>query len=169
MNLNTTLLVIIIILMLFILLKKHPETKTETHYHYDTALVSVPIVVNAPASSVPQTIPQDVDTAAILKKYFTIHYYRDTIRDSSLVAYIADSIGFNRLLHRSFSYRINRPTTVNTFQKEKKIRLFIGGYSTFDSTANVGISAAVQLKGWQVEAGRNLNNKQYLIGIKKEL
>jgi len=168
MKLTDFLLLVVIALLIWLVLHPTPPSQTTT-YHYDTTVYNIPVTVKPPTVTIQNEIPQNLDTNEILKNYFQTHLYSDTISDTAITAHIRDSIGLNRLLHRSFSYRINRPTTVNTFQKEKKIRLFIGGYSTFDSTANVGISAAVQLKGWQVEAGRNLNNKQYLIGIKKEL
>lgn len=72
-------------------------------------------------------LTQPVDSAQILADYTRTRLYRDTIRDDLMVAYITDSIQFNRLKTRQFSYKILRPTHV---VESNSIGIGVGYYGT---------------------------------------
>ena len=46
------------------------------------------------------TFYRNVDTAEILRKYFTMYFYSDTIRDSSFIAILNESITRNTIVDR---------------------------------------------------------------------
>lgn len=76
-------------------------------------------------------IPANIDTAAIIRDYFTQYIGTDTLIDSNLFATITDTISGNKITGRSFSYRWLKPTTINTIVNNttiinSKARLYIG-------------------------------------------
>lgn len=76
-------------------------------------------------------IPVNVDTAAIIRDYFTQYVASDTLIDTNLYALIIDTISGNRITGRSFSYRWLKPTTTttiinNTTIINSKARLYLG-------------------------------------------
>jgi hypothetical protein len=98
----------------------------EAYYYYDTTTVvhhhNAAQIIRTIVDTVHIPIPPNVDTAAILRSYFTLTHHSDTIRDSSITAIVSDTIGYNRLLSRSFSYQITRPTVI----QKKRPRVLIG-------------------------------------------
>jgi hypothetical protein len=92
-----------------------------------TIFVDVPVYVNVPAN---------VDTAYILKDYYTKYPYKDTLRLDDGLGYIAvnDTIFKNRVLNRKFNSFINQKTILETIyvQPVPKVQMFIGGVAGFD-------------------------------------
>jgi hypothetical protein len=61
------------------------------------------------------TIPANVDTAAILNNYFALVYYSDTlVNDTSYRLIINDTIHQNRIAFRQVFFQNLRPTAINT-------------------------------------------------------
>lgn len=61
------------------------------------------------------TVPANVDTAAILKDYFAIVYYSDTLQnDTSYHLVINDTIHQNRIAFRQVLFQNLRPTAIHT-------------------------------------------------------
>lgn len=91
--------------------------------------------------------PYPIDTAEILKQYFAANTFQDTISDSSIVAVIKDSVIENKIVARDFTYRINRPTVIQTV--ETKSTATANG-----STVSVGAFATKTTYGAQVLLAR---------------
>lgn len=92
-------------------------------------------------------VPNSVDTVEILKRYFASNTFKDSISDSSLVAVIRDSVVENRIVARDFTYRINRPTVIQTV--EAKSTAFVDR-----STVSVGVFATKTGYGAQLLLAR---------------
>jgi hypothetical protein len=168
------LLILCFLIQLFLfwkLLNQKPkiEVNTAPVYIYDTNYYSIPIVIKPPDVSIPITMPADVDTQAILEKFFTKHIYADTLTDSNLTAIIVDTIALNRLSGRFFSYRINRPIEQHIYQAARKERFTVGAVALIDTVTNLALIGGLRFKDFEVIGGKNLNRKQYLIGVKKSL
>jgi hypothetical protein len=92
-----------------------------------TIYVDVPVYVNVPA---------DVDTASILKDYYTKFPYKDTLRLDEGLGYVAvsDTIFKNKILNRKFYSHVNKVTVSETLyvQPVPKIQVFMGGVAGFD-------------------------------------
>jgi len=117
------------VLLSLILFTKKPEIVIETEYIYDTAVVKVPVEVPVPYQVVTNqfvtdtlflwkyvydTIPVDVDTAAILADYFKTIQYRDTIVNDDIDIFLNEDITQNRIAYRDLSYVWKRPTEIST-------------------------------------------------------
>jgi hypothetical protein len=166
---HTAGIVAICFLLWKLITKPDPHSETKITYQYDTTIHQIKINVPQPVVTVQQPVPADVDTDAILAQYFQVHYYNDTIADSNLTAYIGDSIGYNRLLHRSFNYRITRPIEVHIQQTNpRQWGLSLGVQSWFDTTASFGLLVGIRNRDWEVIGGRNLTDRKYFIGVKRE-
>lgn len=82
----------------------------------------VPVYVNVPAN---------VDTAAILKEYYAMRVYKDTLKLKDSLGYIAvtDSISKNILLGRTWDAKVNKIQIDNTIYLKEPARnqVYIGG------------------------------------------
>lgn len=84
-----------------------------------------PIIIKVPIE-----IPQNVDTLAILKKYYAKNIYKDTIKiDSIGFAYINDVVSENKITSRFAKFNYKIPVITNTsIAKEPPVnKVFIGG------------------------------------------
>jgi hypothetical protein len=66
----------------------------------------------------------EVDTAEVIRAYFTAHYYEEMIEDTNLIVMIQDSVFNNNITWRNFSYRLLRPTAIHntTISKQPEVR-----------------------------------------------
>lgn len=116
-----------------------PQTKpksqlvTKTVTRIDTAWYQVKTVPEKVGSSFNE-VSNSVDTAEVLKRYFASNTFQDTISDSSLVAVIRDSVVENKIIARDFTYRINRPTVIQTVETKSMA-------NTGESTVSIGAFA----------------------------
>ena len=95
---------------------------------YDSGVKEIIVPHILPGDSIPYPVPADVDTAAILQKYFTKFYYEQTIEDSNLKAIVKDTIYMNQLFSRAFTYQWKKPVSIVTETvMAKKNRFFFGG------------------------------------------
>lgn len=102
---------------------------TENHITnvYDSAVRIIPVPVIQPADSVLVPVPADVDTALILRNYFTKYYYEQVIEDSCLRATIKDTLLNNSIFSRQFSYAWKKPVSIiNTVKVDQKNKWFAG-------------------------------------------
>ena len=114
------------------LLKHKRDTiwKTETFY-----MKGDPI----PGKTIYKEIPADVDTAAILKDYFAVRPYSETVNigndstDYGTVT-VSEKVSENKLFDRKYKFDVNIPTYTETFVvKEKPVnKWYIGGGMNFD-------------------------------------
>jgi len=76
-------------------------------------------------------VPENVDTAAILKNYYTLNVYKDTLKLKDSLGYIAvtDSISKNILLGRTWDAKINKIIVDNKIYLKElpKNQLYVGG------------------------------------------
>jgi hypothetical protein len=76
-------------------------------------------------------VPENVDTAAILKNYYTLNVYKDTLKLKDSLGYIAvtDSISKNILLGRTWDAKINKTVIDNKIylKASPKVQVYVGG------------------------------------------
>ncbi len=104
------------------------ETKTIIHsdtvYIHDTSerKVYIPGSKIFRHDSLYFAYPQYIDTAKILKDYYTEFTYKNEFRDSNLYALIIDTLFRNRITGRGIVYKILRPDKIitNTIEVPKK-------------------------------------------------
>ncbi len=106
----------------------------------------VPKIVYRDTGSV-QWKTKPIDTLAILKDYFAINFYSDTIqKDSSFLAIINDSVSRNKIVSRKFLFQNLRETSINTtvitpptpLKNQLYVGLGTGGNRyNFDCSANL--------------------------------
>lgn len=107
------------------------------HYTSDTTSHEVKVRVPGPVNTIYVPVPAIVDTQAILRNYFALNIYSQTVSDSSFSATIIDTIQQNKLKGRGFSYKITRKAII---QDKEKMKIFAGlnvgaGKSGFASLA----------------------------------
>lgn len=100
------------------------------------------------------TFYKDVDTAKILRDYYTYRIYKDTLKnDSSATVVIRDSISRNRKLKSSLFFKNNRPIAYETTIINRG--LFLGGSV---SPIYIGIDAGYISGSSSFGAGINFVN-----------
>ena len=136
-NLNTLLIIAGIILLLIMRecegvnnsVDKSDSTTVINNY-YDSTIKHITVQNIYPVDSIPSPIPPNIDTMAIVKWYYTTYIYRDTIRDTSMVAMFNIKVKENRIDSLGFSYKWLKPykteSTIKITKEENKIKLFAG-------------------------------------------
>lgn len=77
-------------------------------------------------------VPQNVDTNAILKRYFANYTYNDSIKDTVIAGLLTQKISKNKIIEQKFKYRLLQPqtiitnTTVVTPQAQPKRIIYVG-------------------------------------------
>lgn len=116
----------------------------------DTVRLTVPAIVK----EIRVPVPADVDTAAILQKYFTKRVYNDTIIQTKFIQVnLTDTVYMNGLLGRTASYTFNFPEYNHSFSagvmggyrilrvmaayRHKRLE-FMCDYNLIDRSCNVG-------------------------------
>ena len=106
-------------------------------------------------------IPLNADTAAILKEYFAMHVYKDTLQLKDSLGYVSviDTITKNGLMGREWNAKVNKITINNTtYLKElPRTQLYLGGSLGIQkpSYTSIGWNAILKTK----------NDHMYGIGI----
>ena len=113
-----------------------PVTIVKIETKYDTIVETVPTYIPKYKTKVKIKTVHDtirihdttpVDTAAILKDYFTTYAYTDTLKKDSVTFVINDTISQNKILSRGIKYNLIYPTTTITTEREvNKRELYIG-------------------------------------------
>lgn len=104
-----------------------------------------PVAVAVPVpydSVVVDTFWRDVDTAAILRRFFTQYTYQDTIRDSSFVAILREVLAQNQIIERQLSVQNLRPTqvTYTTTVETPPPRWYAGGFASYGGHSSAGVT-----------------------------
>jgi hypothetical protein len=116
----------------YVLIKREVDTIykeiTQTVYRDGKTIYrDIPIYVN---------VPSDVDTNEILKDYYAKYTFKDTLKLTDSLGYIAitDTIFKNRILNRVWDSHVNKITIKETLylKDPPKIQVFAGGVIGFD-------------------------------------
>ena len=95
-------------------------------------------------------VPENVDTAAILKNYYTLNVYKDTLKLKDSLGYIAvtDSISKNILLGRTWDAKINKTVIDNKIYLKElpKNQVYFGGSLGLQKPSYLTIGGNVLLK-----------------------
>lgn len=125
------------------------KTTSDTLYLKDTSK-HVSIHNHFYSNPVYTVIPiGNIDTNAIIKKYYTKRFVADTLKDSLLFLVIADTLFNNNLVYRKKEYQFIKPyqqhitTTNSTTITTYKNGFYAGAFFGFNSTAlqSAGIEA----------------------------
>lgn len=123
-----------------------------------TKIVETVKTVTIPGDSIPYPVPtpvpvpydsisykdslvyQKVDTASILRRYFTQYFYQDTIRDSTFLAILREVVTENRIVDRKLDVQNLRPQAITyaTTVINPEPRLFLGPAVSYNGTIGFG-------------------------------
>lgn len=118
----------------------------------DTVRLPAPEVIR----EIPVPVPVDVDTAAILQKYFTKKVYNDTIILTKFIeVHLTDTVYMNGLLGRTASYAFSFPEYNRSFSAG-----IMGG------SRSLRLMAAYRHKRFEFLGDYNLIDKSYSVGAK---
>lgn len=114
------------------------------------------------------TILQFVDTAKILKEYFSTKVYVDSIIDSLLLVIVTDTISENEIKNRSYSVR----QTIRVIENEKIVdrtktqKFNIGAGIDFDISEKFNLTPKIQMKYKKhgASVGYNISDKTIRAG-----
>lgn len=120
-------------------------------------------------------VPMNVDTAEILRNFFAIYTYSQSIADSNITGSIVDTISQNRILGRKLTYRLIKPvltiesTTITSVEKNSSFLL--GGFSLVNKNQfAIGPQASVLFKNnLMVNAGYDFINRGIFFGAQIKL
>lgn len=99
----------------------------------DTTRIISKVYIPGHTDTVYVDIPANVDTAKILKDYYTKYYQVDTLKnDTSALIIVKDTISQNRTQSRQWEFVNNRPTQIinkyYTYVENKPFNLHFGGF-----------------------------------------
>lgn len=98
-------------------INKCPETASDTVYVHDTAWHTIQdtvpwYIVKYDSIIYRDTVFKDVDTTAILKDYYAIHYYTRLWQDTLIAVTKHDAISKNDFISSELTYKLLKPMTV---------------------------------------------------------
>lgn len=106
----------------------------------DTTIINLPpLSISLPPSQSPtiiyQPIPENVDSLAIIRDYFAIRQYNDSLENDTVKIVLNEVIGQNKVVSRKIDYRLKLPisSVVNEYKIEKSRKLLLGGFASVDS------------------------------------
>jgi len=148
-------------------LNKCPDIASDTIVIRDTVPHTIPdtipyYIVKYDSIVYRDTIFKDVDTAAILKDHFAIHYYERSWQDSSLSVLLKDVISQNQPISNEFTYKILRPQTVihNEYSSYSYSRYVTAGLNfLLNDLSYTGIEMNYIAPTWQGGMGYNFKMK----------
>lgn len=99
----------------------------------DTTRIISKVYIPGHTDTIYVDIPANVDTAKILKDYYTKYYQVDTLKnDTSALIIVKDTISQNRTQSRQWEFVNNRPTQIinkyYTYVENKPFNLHFGGF-----------------------------------------
>lgn len=119
-------------------------------------------------------VPADVDTQSILRDYFALHHYDDTLKnDTSAFIQIKETISENKLQQRELIFINKRPTIINqtTANSPQSLkRNFSAGIymNSVNRQLDAGGLLEFQNKNVSYEFGYSPFSKAVLFGVKYE-
>lgn len=122
-----------------------------------------------PTHIIDGSIPNVIDTNAILKSYFDTYVYSRTFSDTAITFTLIDTVSQNRFSHLSnYKYTLKKPTTIitNTYSPKHKLHVYIGGrtnvgVNTISLTPTLGV---ITKSNWMFDVGYTPNSKSFQIG-----
>lgn len=144
--------------------------KTINNYYDTTPKVIVPTTLPAITNYCFVPVPQDVDTAEILRQYFAIYTYTQNIEDTMIKATLTDTVSKNKIIGRSFTYKLVKPIKVvestTITETYNPSGFYAGAFSTLSkSGAGFGAQGSYQFpNGRQLTVGYDFLNKSVLVG-----
>lgn len=122
--------------------------------------------IPSPERIIHDTIPADVDTAAILADYYSHKEYDRSFNDSNILISIQDTVSQNALGRSTINYKWKKPVQIiNTLAPvTKKSMVFIG--ADLSTTSGLGISAAYLNKNILYSGGYFIGDKSIQVGAK---
>jgi hypothetical protein len=108
--------------------------------------IPYPVQVNVPVphdSIITDTVfyPAQIDTAEILKHYFSKYHYQDTIKSGSVTAILNEEVTQNRITNRQLWIQNLRPISVTNTMSTTESRFYAGLMATeFDNKVGLGPS-----------------------------
>jgi hypothetical protein len=142
------------------------KTYTIVKHEIDTVIVPVKQIVYKKGediyvdSTIYVEVPAVVDTSSIIQNYYSQVIYKDTLRLSDSLGYIAltDTIFNNSILNRKWESYVNKFTIreVTIVEPLPKNQLYVGGFGGFNSVlSSVYLGPTIMLK----------NKKDNMFGI----
>ncbi len=137
------------------------EVKTEVIKIYDSTDRKPPQGTLTLISTSFIPVPQDVDTAQILRDYFATYTYTQEVRDSAICANITDVISKNNIVKRDFTYKMLMPQTIKstTINVKPNYKSFFVGFTIGGNANKFAIGPGVFYE----------TNKRNLIGLTSNL
>lgn len=138
------------------------QTKTETKYKEGKDIIHEVEVI--------KEIPANVDTASILREYYSRVYYKDTFRLKDTLGFIAisDTISKNKIISRKYYSSINLPTVQEKiYLKEISNSWFVGPSVQVGLPLSLGADLHLKTKKdmlFGLGAGVYTNSSPYLKG-----
>jgi hypothetical protein len=156
------------------------QTFKETHTVYDSTQKSaVPVSPIASILTITVPVPANVDTAAILRKYFETNVFKRAFRNDEISAELFDTVSQNKSIGLGFQYKWLKPikntesTTVTaTVTKDSpKYHFYLGAFAGYaNKKLEFGPSVAFQtpkklIIGYDFEA----INKSHRLSLKQDI
>ncbi len=120
------------------------KSDTVTKYIYNDKWHTIYIKGKAIHDSIPYVVPTIIDTASILKLFYTQYHYRDSICDTNLIGINTFDITENKLKAHSFTYKLLQPlkqtTITNYIEKKQKPVLLFGASANLQQKQIIGLS-----------------------------
>jgi hypothetical protein len=132
------------------------KTYTVIKHTKDTVTINKTQYVYKPGNTVYRdttiyiNIPSNVDTSEVLKKYYAINVYKDTLKLIDSIGYVAvtDSIAKNSLLSRTYNANVSKIKLIDSiFLKEvPKTQYFAGGMLGIQKPNSLSVGASFVIK-----------------------
>lgn len=142
--------------------RQYSEQHAKTEYRINTIRVKPDtVLVSSPVQTeeIPCFIPSEVDTSAILAKFYTKRAFADTLRlkDFGTVT-LVDTVLMNGIDSRHFTYDLAFPSYQQTVNK------WSYGIGAFVHRGGSGAYGTVRYRHLQVMGGYDFSNKSTLFG-----
>ncbi len=114
-----------------------------------------------------KTVPADVDTAAILQKYYTERIMADTLRLKDMATvYIRDTVYMNNIIGRYVDYDLARLDISATAPRAKKWALSLG---TSIGRQQAAVLAGIRYKRADIAAGYDFRQRAPMVTLKYDI
>jgi hypothetical protein len=136
---------------------KPPITKRE--YLHDTIIDSI-------------IVQMQVDTAQIIKEYFSLNIYNDTISDSLFTIYIIDSLTMNEIKNRDIrvEYVKVEKTITETIKAKDKFRGYVGcRIGVYKEKITIAPAISVDVRKNSYEVSYDILNNGILVSYKRQI
>ena len=140
------------------------DTLRDTIFSIDTVTV-----ISKPVITIIE-VPFYIDTNKVLKDYYIIREYTDTlVNDSDLVIVTKETIQHNKLKSIIVSHKNMRPTVINNTKyiiTPEENHIYVGGFlNGSNDFLDYGGQVIYTKKNWAYNAGFGFNNKALYIGV----